>query len=153
MEQKIKTFYNSLTSENQEEAANILLRMTDVKLFQKQLKKYVDFVQRKSYYYLITWTINKNICTKSESDVDAYIRDQHRRAPLQITSAYLCKEYTKKGVPHWHSSVITKTPLKKDRFNYYRKTIGNIDISKTKHNSNLESLNYISKSTIPEQLI
>ena len=72
---------------------------------------------------------------------------------LQIEKAHIVKEYTKKNVPHWHASVISKRYISKDRFESYIKRFGNVDISKN-HSHQYENMTkYMSKSDTPKLII
>lgn len=107
----------------------------------------------KLYYYLITFTLRPDTVNQADS-AEKYIHSQftNRRA-LGVREAHVVRELTKAGVPHWHVVVCTTKTLAKNRFNYYHKIFGFIDISKN-HCQNLQDgLNYISKSNTPKQLI
>lgn len=104
----------------------------------------------KKYVYLVTFT------KKDETDdsiIEKYIINQFKRKPLKITEAHIVKELTKKGKSHWHVAVETEKPLKKDRFNYYIKKYGLIDISKNREQNIQTTLNYISKDNLPTKII
>lgn len=105
----------------------------------------------KTYRYLITFTLKND--TFEEDEVEKYIIKQLKRKPLQIIGAHINKEYTKKGRAHWHASIESIKSLKKDRFHYYIKKYGNIDISKTKAQNLEEGINYISKDSISKKII
>lgn len=120
----------------------------------KQYLKSKDEPPEKLYHYMITFTLRPDKVESSES-AEEYIVKQFskRKDTLLISEAHYSKELTKKGVPHWHVAVQTKKPLKKDRFNYYVKLYGNIDVSKTKAQTLEEAINYISKDTLPKQIV
>lgn len=106
---------------------------------------------RKKYLYLVTFT--KRNPDDNDDIIENYIKTQFKRPPLQVTEAYIAKEKTKEGISHWHVAVETERILKKDRFNYYVKKYGFVDISKSK-GTNIETpLNYISKETLPIKII
>ncbi len=108
--------------------------------------------EKKLYFYLVTFTLKPSV-NNTDDKIGLYIRKQfEERPPLQIIEAYMVEEKTQNNIPHWHVAVSTNKPLKKDRFNYYIKKYGNIDISKTKAQTLLESINYISKEAIPTKL-
>lgn len=133
-----KKYFNTLTSEH------CIIKYTN------WLKQQDKIKNQKNYYYLITFTLrNKDDATSAE----AYIKRQTERTALNITSYEYCKEYTKNNMPHWHASVITTKPLKKDRFHYYIKKYGNIDLSRSRAQHDFESLNYISKSSTPTKIL
>ncbi len=112
----------------------------------------------KSYRYLITFTIDPKKYENQEipyDGIEEYIIKQFTsRKALKISKAYISKEGD--GVEkhiHWHVNVESTKSLTKDRFNYYIKKYGNIDFSPTK-SQNLESgINYISKDTLPRQIV
>lgn len=110
----------------------------------------------KQYFYLITFTVDpKKQGDKSTNDIKKYILKQLLRKPLNIVEAYLVQEGgapSKKHI-HWHAVVRSTKPIKKDRFHYYIKTIGNIDVSRTKTDTIQEALNYISKEHQPTRVV
>lgn len=117
------------------------------------LKGYLASQDVKKYYYLVTFTINRKICVKSDDDIEKYIIKQVKREPLKIQKAYMVREGGTKKHTHWHVALYTTKSLKKDRFHYYIKTIGNIDISKTNQDSLEEAINYISKENTPRVVV
>lgn len=158
----MEEFYNALKSNDMKKALKVYQRIfSDYENFTRAFKKYAKSIEGKSYYYLVTFTLDK---TKEKTiknlnsegglvEIEKYIISQFQRPPLQVKKAYIVQEETKNGDPHWHVSVKTGTCLKKDRFNYYQKIYGYVDISKTRHKSMEESLNYISKSNTPTEII
>ncbi len=120
----------------------------------KQKKK-----EDKRFYYMITFTLDEkkkeeiNYKPKSDLEMQKYIISRLRRKALKIEKAHIVKELTEAGVPHWHVAVKALKYISKDRFKYYIKLYGNIDISKN-HSQNYETIiKYISKSDTPYQLI
>lgn len=115
----------------------------------KNFKAYFDEQDKlaniKYYHYLVTFTLKPTIPKSQWDSIEDYIKNQFKREPLKIHEAHITREYTKKLVAHWHVSVTTTKPLKKDRFNYYIQQYGNIDISKSKAQNLEEGLNYINK--------
>lgn len=129
------------------------------KLSKSQFARLVKQIKgEKTYYrYMLTFTLDpkKNQFTDSFfTKVESYIVKQLHRKPLGIIKAYLIREGgdNDKHV-HWHSAVLTDKPLKADRFNYYKKLYGNLDLSRTKAQNLEETLNYMSKQAIPKQII
>ncbi len=114
--------------------------------FNKRFKAVVHKREKKRYYYMITFTLREDYDEKRIERIEAFIKTQAYRPALQIQSASIVRELTKAGRPHWHMAVITLKLLKKDRFTYYKKHYGNIDISKNKLNDDSEMLNYMCKS-------
>lgn len=100
---------------------------------------------------MLTFTLKKD--DEDEDKVEAYIKKQLHRKPLQIVEAHIVKEYTKKGRAHWHTPLTTLTPLKKDRFHYYEKQYGFVEINKTKAQNLEEGLNYINKDNQSVKII
>ena len=107
---------------------------------------------KKDYIYMITFTLKPSYDGPDE-EVELFIEAQAERKALNIKKFVYVKEKTKKGVSHWHALVVTDKCLKKDRFNYYIKKYGNIDISRNKAQTDQEILNYLSKSGTPKQLL
>lgn len=126
----------------------LLKHLSDITRFMPQ---YIQEQELTLYYYLVTFTLRSDTVSLAD-EAEAYIVKQFERAPLKIVEAHYVRELTKKGVPHWHVAVSTSIPLKKDRFNYYMKLYGNIDISKTKAQTLTESMNYISKISLPRAI-
>lgn len=107
-----------------------------------------NHIKEKRYMYMITFTLKD---PKDETQAEEYIISQAKREALQIVQYQYAKEYTKKGIAHWHVAIETKIPIKKDRFiQYYKnKSYGNIDLSRSKSTNYQNILNYISKDTNP----
>lgn len=122
-------------------------------VFQDELKRLINAKNLKLYRYLLTFTLREDVDDVKQAQVQKYIVSQSTRLPLKIQYFAYSLERTAKGRPHWHCVVATTKPLKKDRFNYYVKLYGNIDISKTKGTNSLEALEYISKDTSPTVVI
>jgi len=117
----------------------------------KAYRDKVHSMQKKKYYYLVTFTLRPDI---GEEGIEDYIISQfENRIPMQVEKAYIVKEYTKKQKTHWHVSVCTNKFLKKNMFNYYVRKYGFVDIRKSRLNSIEESLNYISKVDTPKELV
>lgn len=112
--------------------------------FHRRLKAHLKKLQKKKYYYMLTFTLRDS--TQDEDEVELYIIKQSKRTALQIDEFHHVKEYTKKGVAHWHVAIVTTKPLKKDRFNYYIQKFGTLDISKNKAQNIDEMLNYMTKT-------
>lgn len=119
--------------------------------FHENFKSYIKQKDVKKYYYLVTFTIHPEYASR-EREIEEYIRRQFLRVPLRIKEAWIVRELTATNVPHWHVAVCTYKALKKDRFNYYVKKYGFVDISKSRLNSLEESLNYISKVEQPTKI-
>lgn len=122
----------------------VVLLKNDWIEFHKEIKRQVNNNSKTNYFYLITFTVRECVTTKEEV-LQQYIESQFKRRALRIIQADIVKEYTKKGKVHWHVSVISEKRLLKKHFNYYTKKYGFVDISKTKIQTNEESLNYINK--------
>ncbi len=119
--------------------------------FVKRFKMACNKNEKKKYYYMITFTLKRDFC--DYKNIEAFIKTQAFRSALQIEKASIVRELTKNGRPHWHMSVVTTKLLKKDRFTYYQKHYGNIDISKNRHNTGSEMLEYMCKSNTIEDLL
>lgn len=107
---------------------------------------------KKAYYYMLTFTLKPSIPLEETDSIESYIKQQLLRPPLQIEESHIVRELTKCGVPHWHVAIKTGIFLKKNRFNYYIKKYGNIDISKNKGQTLNEMINYMSKVNIPDKV-
>lgn len=112
--------------------------------------KFLDDRTSKKYRYLITFTLRELSLAK---DAEQYIRDQSKRTHLDLLRWVLAKEHTKKGTPHWHCAVESRKPIKKNRFQYYERLYGFVDVSRTKGQNLDEALQYISKESTPEILL
>lgn len=120
------------------------------------IKQYLKDQDQKNfqYYYLVTFNLAKKPDATELAKIKKYIVDQFTDRPaLQITRAVLVMEYTKAGVEHFHVSCSSKKPLSKDRFNYFTKLYGFVDISKNKTKNLNDGLNYITKVGTPEILV
>lgn len=108
----------------------------------------------KKYRYLVTFTLDPSKGPHALDEVEKYIIKQLGRKPLQIVEAHLAREGGSGNTHvHWHVALCTLKCLKVDRFNYYRKLFGGVDISKTKAQSLEEGINYISKECIPLRVV
>lgn len=116
-------------------------------LFRQKIKE----SKKTQYYYQIVFTLKDGV-NDSEDVIEDYIKKQFRRKPLQVVKAYICKEYQKNGKAHWHVAVQTTKFLKKDRFNYYIRKYGMINITKSKHKTLDNSLNYMAKDGLYHQI-
>ncbi len=122
----------------------------DLKTFHDSFKALIAAANRQKYCYLITFTLHKKFHdTYDEAFIDEvteYIIKQFQRKPLKIIEAHMVQELTKNNIPHWHVACSAEKFIAKNRFNYYAKKYGFIDISKSKCQTIDESLNYINKS-------
>ncbi len=124
------------------------------RLFHAEIQRQVKDRELKYYYYLITFTLKPEIKTDIEKiKIKKFILEQCRRPALHIVEAEYVEELTANGVEHWHIAVKSKKFIAKNRFNYYEKNYGHVDISKSTINSMSESLNYINKVTKSTKLI
>lgn len=98
---------------------------------------------------MVTFTLRNK---KDYDKAREYIYRQHERQQLHVMSYYVVEELTKAGMPHWHVAIQVEKPLKKNRFNYYTKLYGFVDLSRTKGQTIDTALEYMSKSHTPEQL-
>lgn len=120
------------------------------------IKQYLKDEDQKNfqYFYLVTFNLAKKPDAKTLIAIKRYIVDQFQDRPaLKITRAVLVMEYTKAGVEHFHVSCSTKIPLSKDRFNYFTKLYGFVDISKNTTKNLNDGLNYIAEDYAPETLV
>lgn len=105
----------------------------------------------KRYYYLLTFTLRKGV---NEYDkIQNYIIQRLKAPALQIGKCHIVKEFTAKHIPHWHCAVISKKYLSKDRFKYYEKLYGFVDISKNHSQNYSTMMEYISKSSTPTEVV
>lgn len=121
--------------------------------FHHAYSKYLSNKKQKHHIYMVTFTIKPGVKEEAYDSAEDLVRATAKREALKIIRYEYVKEYTKAGIPHWHALVVTTKPLKKDRFNYYIKTFGSIDISKNKAQQTSEIVNYISKIALPIVLI
>lgn len=104
-----------------------------------------------TYKYLVTFTLKPDAVEDADK-AELYIHSQADREMLKICAMSYVKELTKAGVPHFHAVIETSKPLKRNRFQYYEKLFGHVDISRTKGQTTQEALNYISKENHPIKL-
>lgn len=147
-----KHFFDLLKAGKKNRAVKLFLR--NYEDITKNARDYLDSldVKKKTYFYLVTFTM-KPECVAQADQIEAYIKKQFTSRPsLQIVTAHIARELTKAGIPHWHVQVESSTPLSKDRFDYYRKIYGHVDVSKTRSQNPQKTLEYISKETHVEHL-
>lgn len=121
--------------------------MRSFKKRQKEKKK------SQGYQYIVTFTLKEDISKDEIFAIEKYIKKQFLRAPLKIRRADIVQEQTEQGRPHWHVAVHTDKWLKKDRFDYYIKKYGFVDISRSKSTNYNHRLEYINKSNTSEQIV
>ncbi len=124
--------------------------------FHRGMKRYCKLMDSisKRYFYLMTFTLRDyKPDIHDHTIIQRYIISRLQRSALQIVKSSLVMELTKKGVPHWHVAVISKKFISKDRFKYYTKKFGFVDISKN-HSQNWDTMyKYIKKETEPIVLL
>lgn len=156
MEEIVKRFLEA----NPEERSKIyyieIVKGNLMKEFHTCMKKLMKLRDRdeRRYYYLLTFTLNPKLeVDETEDEIEKYIITRVKRKALKIVKAHIVKEYTKKGVAHWHVATKSKRYISKDRFKYFEKKYGFIDISKN-HSQNYNfMMDYITKSNIPKEII
>lgn len=147
-----QTYYDLVIGGHTTQAAKYFVKHNTT--ITKNMNEFFDTLcdSKKHYYYMVTFNL-KPECVSKADEIDSYIRKQFTHRPaLQIVDANISRELTKAGVDHWHVQVTTTTPLSKDRFDYYIKRYGCIDISKSYSQNPKNTLKYISKSTHVDQL-
>ncbi len=147
MEEIVKQFLETRDREEQEKIYIYAIgKSNGMAEFHSEIKKQVKNLSKKYYFYLITFTVREE--EKKNIDlIEEYIVSQMKRPALKIVFAEYVKEYTKKGMPHFHFAVKSERFIAKNRFNYYTQKYGFIDISKSTNKSLEESINYINKDT------
>ncbi len=155
-EQHVKEF---LDIDNEEERTKYYLdhiyRYNLYSEFHHEIKKYLAFqeIKLKRYFYMITFTLNDENKDQDEKKIQKYIMSRVKRSALHVLKAHIVNEKTSKGTPHWHVAVESSKYISKDRFKYYTKQYGFVDISKN-HSQNYETImKYISKESKPIQFI
>lgn len=99
-----------------------------------------------SYQYMVTFTVDpKKHSNPDESKIEIYLDSQIDRPALHILKCSYVKEYTKKGMPHWHMKLNTSKPLRSDAFAQYKKVYGSVDISRSKHTNGQHTDIYMNK--------
>lgn len=136
-ESQAEYFYNEVFSKH------------NLNAFRDELVRHLSDKVKKKYIYMVTFTLRDK---KKYDKARDYIYRQHERIQLKVIEYHVVEELTKAGMPHWHVAIETEKPLKKNRFNYYSKLYGNIDLSRTKGQLIDSVLNYMSKSNTPEKL-
>lgn len=152
--EEIERFYQ-MTSEplNQSEYFSMLITKYGSNEVHNSFKKYYKQkeIQNRKYIYMLTFTVSetlhKKISEELADEIEEYLRAiEKRKSVLKIIKFSLVREYHKNGRPHWHALIETLKCLKKDRFNYYIKKYGFIDISRNKAQTDTEIINYLHKS-------
>lgn len=119
--------------------------------FRRRIEELATQMEKK-YRYLLTFTVRE--VPDDEDEIENYIILQMKRPPLKIYNAYIVKEYGgQNGRVHWHVAVESLRALKKDRFHYYQKKYGLLEVNRTKAQNLHETLNYISKDDIPRRIV
>lgn len=118
-----------------------------------ELLEYIKTIKpKKTYRYMITFTIDPKKIDASSTDtqarIEAYIIKQTSK---HSDTAYIAKEHPTSNV-HWHVVLTRPKKLKYNEFNYYKSHYGNIDISLSKTESIEDGLKYISKESKPIQI-
>lgn len=146
-----ENYWKLIKTGSSEDSVNYFLKHYNTIV--KNMPEFIATMDQKYYYYLVTFTLKPGLADQADS-IEAYIKKQFvDRTSLGVKESYIVRELTKNNMPHWHVSVKTDRPLKKDRFHYYTKKYGQIDISKNKAQNLEDGKNYISKSNTPEELV
>lgn len=148
----VKKFYE-LQDTPKEQAAYLGQHLQAINSNIKQYLKEQD-IKNHLYRYMITFTLKEKLLPLEIYKAVKFIKAQFQDRPaLQIKEAVMVQELTKNGIEHWHVVCSSKKSISKDRFNYFQKIYGNIDIKKNVHNNLWDGLNYISKTSTPETLV
>lgn len=119
-----------------------------------QVLKMIDDKRRESmskqYMYLVTFTIDPSkhpqIDQALEDKIVQYIHTIPTRPALNIIKCSYVRELHKSGRPHYHVKIVTTKSLRSDAFITYTKSIGNVDISRSKHTNDESHIDfYLSK--------
>lgn len=147
--------YHTLVQNGFQDVDHQKLRDTLTLNFMDKYEKYLkQHKPKKDYRYLVTFTLDTKKTLPEDDVVEGYIISQFvDRDALKVIEAHIVKEKTQQNISHWHVAVSTAKCLKKDRFNYYIKKYGNIDISGTKAQTLNEALNYINKDNTSKQIV
>ncbi len=147
---KAELLYNYIKDGKTDLAKEILtsLRLSELQQFQKQYKSIVKLAEKEKHVYMITYTISERKDEFTDEDYQNMIIEDLSRKSLKGIKCHVVKEYTKKGMPHWHSAIQSTRYLKKELFNSW-KNYGFVDCSISKTNNYMEVLNYISKESKP----
>lgn len=109
----------------------------------------------KTYNYMVTFTLDPaKVPDPNLEDIETYIKSQFFRVPLKVLRASIILEGD--GIEthyHWHVAVETAKSLAKDRFHYYDKKYGWVDIRPSKVSNFDDALNYMSKDNLPIHFI
>lgn len=142
-------YLKMISGQMTEDELETYLTITSHKTICKLMKQH----KGKDYHYMITFTIDpKRHDVKSEElhkEIQNYITK--RTKMLKVQQAYIVQEGgdEEEKHTHWHVSLLSKKPIKGNRFAYYKIKYGNYDYSPSKNGNNEEALNYMSKQTEP----
>lgn len=105
--------------------------------------------EEKIFKYLITFTIDPKKPYKSTNEIETYIVKLLSKLPC-LEECYYVKEHPLSNV-HWHAIVKLKgQAIKYNKFDYYKRHIGIVDISKSRiTNSDEFSSKYLQKEAQP----
>lgn len=118
----------------------------------EDIKKKESERHLKIYSYMVTFTLDPKKNADPEK-AQAFIHLQAKRVALNIKKAWVSTEHHEDGRLHWHMYIQCTKALRSDAFKYYQTRFGNVDLSKSKYNSEADALSYITKETDPILLI
>jgi len=126
---------------------NLSAIQREVKVWFKHWSK--PLPDEKIYKYMITFTVDPKKTYGGQDKIENYIVKLLSKLPC-LEECYYVKEHPHSNV-HWHAIVRLKgQAIKFNKFDYYKRNIGRVDISKSKvTNSDEFSSKYLQKESMP----
>lgn len=171
MESKIREYFELVKTQgiyeidrwHVERPSNIFfekyLSQYDFKDLQKVMKRLRKEFEKKTYQYIVTFTLNPKYVDLNDKKllkkIELYIIQRFKRPAICAVRADIVQEG---GVGtdkqhHWHVALHSRKWLLKKSFKYYEDLYGFVDINKSTDNNYSNRLNYITKSDTPHQII
>lgn len=157
-DEKVSAFYRAPTEEQDDiyeraitgSSGSVISDYAD--LFHKAVVR--SFKGGKIYLYMLTFTKDpKKDVTDSDDKIEKYIISVLKRTdPKELWVVREGGDKEHKHI-HWHVMIQTPEYLRSERFQYYRKKYGNIDISKSHTKNPKHIFDYISKQFKPTMYV
>lgn len=104
---------------------------------------------RQGHEYFITFTLDPSKGPFNYDVIEAYINTICDMKQIACKQWYTVREYTKKGIAHWHCFVRSNAIIRKDYLRTYIKKYGSVDIRKVNVGTSESVLQYMEKDSQP----
>lgn len=147
-------YYNEMV--RLEQTCGLRSRQCTEYIMHNYLKIYEDALTMKpmkDYIYMLTFTVDpQKVPNMSDNAVQQKIEDYIVKVLRNKTAtAWIVKEHKDSNV-HWHCAIQTDGPFDQKHINYYRKTYGHVDVSRTRTETLENSLKYMKKESEPTKI-